>query len=482
LGEALIKSCRRKFRLAALLLLFSLLAVAPLCYGQERKIEGPTDIEADRLEYDQESDIYHAFGNVIVNFTNGFLVADYVSVNRKTGDAEATGEVYNSDRGDTLEGDQVKFNLNTGTGVTFNGKAFLESNHVYITGSEIEKKGAQTYFVKDAAVTTCDADNPPWRFTARELDVTIEGYGKMKSGTFQVNNLPILYSPYMVFPAKTKRQSGFLLPSGMSYSDLNGFDMEIPFYWAISDNQDATFYQRYLEKRGVKEGLEYRYYASKDTYGTFYADYLKDSKEVTGADDGLFRDWKGDHQRWSYYWNHQQTFSPGFYIRTDLAKVSDPWYFRDFSNYSYYLQNYSPTGAPDFQKISYLADRSLASLDSTARLVKDWPLYNLTVLTRYTQTMASDNNDATLQYYPQATFTGIRRPIFNSPLTFDLSSPYLNAYRNEGVKGHTADVNPPFSLPLNFGDYLQLTPSLGEQETAWWASNGAERKDSSREI
>ena len=231
------------------------LSVSSLSWAQERKIEGPIDIEADRLEYDQESDTYHAFGNVIINFKDGFMIADYISVNRKTGDAEATGEVYISDRGDTLEGDQVKFNLNTRTGVTFNGKVFLESNHLYLTGSEIEKRGEQTYFLKDATATTCDGDNPAWRFTARELDVTIEGYGKMKSGTFQVNNFPIVYSPYMIFPAKTKRQSGFLPPSGMSYSDLNGFDLEVPFFWAISDNTDATFYQRYLQKRGWKQGV-----------------------------------------------------------------------------------------------------------------------------------------------------------------------------------------------------------------------------------
>ena len=445
-----------------------------------RQLQGPIDIQADRLEYNQEKDTYTASGNVIINFKGGFLFADNVSLDKKTGEAEAAGRVYISDEGDTLEGDKVKFNLNTRAGITSNGKAFLSENHVYLAGSSIEKKGQQTYFLKDATVTTCDGDRPPWRFTARELDVTVEGYGTLKGGSFQIKNLPILYAPYMLFPAKTKRQTGILAPTGVSYSDVNGFDIEVPFFWAISDNMDATFYQRYIEKRGWKEGIEYRYYLGNKSFGTAYGDFLNDTKEVSGADDGLFRAWTGTQKRWSYYLNHQTTFSPGFYFRTDLARVSDHWYFRDFSENNYYLQNYSAGGVQEFQRISYLADKSLAALDSTARLVKDWSLYNLTVLAKYTDNLASLTNDTTLQYYPQATLTGIRHPLFGTPLNFEFASSYLYAYRNEGQKGQVAEISPIFSLPLNFGDYLQLTPSVGFTETAWEAQGGAENNNSGR--
>ncbi len=448
----------------------------------DRQIQGPIDIKADRLEYDHEKDTYYASGNVVINFTDGFLFAENVVVNKTTGDTEASGHVYISDQGDTLEGDKVRFNLNTKTGLTLNGKAFLAENHVYLTGATIEKKGPQTYFLKDATVTTCDSHKSPWKFTARELDVTVEGYGTLKGGTFQVNDWPIVYAPYMVFPAKTKRQTGLLPPTGVSYSDTNGFDMEVPFFWAISEDMDATFYQRVMSKRGWKEGVEFRYYPSRDTFGTWYGDFLSDGKEVTGAEDGLYRDWTGTHNRWSYFGNHQTTFSSGFYLRMDLAKVSDHWYFRDFSNNNYYLQNYSKDESMKFQHVSFLGDQSLAALDSTARIVKDWSLYNLTILTRYTDNLSTASNDATLQYYPQITFTGIRQPLFGTPLNFDLASSYLYAYRNEGQKGHVVEVAPTLSLPVSFGDYLQLTPSVGFTETAWEAKGGGEDNNHGRSL
>jgi LPS-assembly protein len=452
-----------------------------LSWGAERQLNGPIDIEADHLEYDEDTDTYRGVGNVVVNFKDGFLVADSVVLNRSTGDAEASGNAFVSDKGDTMEGDRISFNLNTKKGITYNGKAFLADNHVYLGGALLEKKGEQTYHAKDATMTTCDQERPDWRFTAKEMDVTVEGYGTMKEGTFQVKNVPLFYSPYMVFPAKAQRESGFLTPQ-LSFSSGNGLDVELPYYWVIGQDSDATFYQRYIQQRGWKEGMEFRYFQGKDTFGTFYVDYLKDSLQVPGIEDGLVRDWTGSHNRWSYYLNNQSTFASGVYLRTDLVRVSDIWYFKDFTNFNYYLDNYAPVGDAKFHRISFLADQTLATLDSTARLVKDWPLYNLTVLTKYTDNLATQTNDASLQSYPSITFTGVKQPLFGTHMNFELASSYLNAYRNEGGKGQVVDVNPTFSYPYNNGDYFQLNPSMGLRETAWQSSGGIVNNTTAREL
>jgi LPS-assembly protein len=233
--------------------------------------------------------------------------------------------------------------------------------------------------------------------------------------------------------------------------------------------------------------MEFRYAFSKDSFGTFYADYLNDTKDIdsinnTAIEDGLGRTWTGNQRRWSYYLNHETTFTPGFYLRTDIARVSDHWYFRDFTDSNYYLDNYSQTGANKFQRVSFFGDKSLATLDSTARIVKDWKLYNLTVMGRYTDNLASETNDATLQSYPNVTFTGLKQPIFKSPVYFELASSYQYAYRVTGEKGHWTDVNPIFSLPKSFGDYLQMTPSVGFRGTAWEGRGGVEDKNGDREL
>ncbi|MEA2013841.1 MAG: LPS assembly protein LptD, partial [Thermodesulfobacteriota bacterium] len=132
-------------------------------------------------------------------------------------------------------------------------------------------------------------------------------------------------------------------------------------------------------------------------------------------------------------------------------------------------------------------DKSLTSLESTARLVKNWSLFNLTALVEYTDNFQSYSNDETLQKYPEITFTGLKQPILDSPIDFELESSYVYYYRTTGYSGHLFDANPEFSWSLGLGDYLEFTPTLGLRETIWESAysgpyTGMIDKDSSREL
>jgi len=341
-----------------------------LCWGSSfasvPDMPGRVDIEADRMAYNSDTLIYRASGNVIITFEDGYIKADKVIFNRMTNEAEAQGNVFIKSGEDILEGEKAQFNIDSETGIMSDGKMFLDKNHLYLQGKTMEKKADATYYLRDGQATTCDGENPDWKFTGREMEVTIDGYGTIKRGSFQVNGVPALYIPYLIFPAKTTRQTGLLFPR-ISYSrDKLGWDVGIPFYWAVSENTDATFYQRYMDKRGFQEGVEFRYIVGEHSYGTMYADYLNDTKEVSESEGAavLHRDWREDHKRWSYYLDHETTFSPGFYLKTDIKRVSDRWYFRDFDSYNYYLAHYRENDTRRFGGVSFDADKSLTSLQS----------------------------------------------------------------------------------------------------------------------
>ncbi|HOD35616.1 MAG TPA: LPS assembly protein LptD [Syntrophales bacterium] len=467
-------------------LLFCLLVQAePLPAIDKAAPGGPVTIKADTLTYDQANDTYQADGNVIIYFSGGFLQADRVLLNRRTNDAVAEGNTYLRSDGDVLQGERVDFNTETKTGAVQSGKIFFERFHFYIRGKEIQKKGEADYFMKDGTATTCDGDCPDWRFAAREMDVTIDGYGTMKDGTFQIREVPMLYFPYLIFPVKTTRQSGVLFPY-LGYSDDKvGFDVEVPVFWAISENTDATFYQRYMDKRGYMQGAEFRYFPAPGTFGTFYADYLDD--KWTGRNDihEMERNWTDRHNRWSYYLNHQSSFGPDLYLRTDINKVSDPFYFSDFSSHNYYLDHYAGRANRPFERISYVGDKRLDSLDSKGRLVKNWGLVNATGIVRYTDDFTETSNDKTLQKYPEVSLTAFTQPVFGSPLNFGMNGSYSYNYRSVGEKGNLFDIAPVLSLPMNLGSYLQFTPEIGLVETYWDTSGaltGSEKKAGSRQI
>ena len=445
------------------------------------------DIEAERLLYDSNAQTYQASGNVVISFEGGFLKADRVKWDRLNDEATAEGHVLIKSGEDLLEGEKARFHIGSETGSISKGRIFLDRNHLYLKGDTIEKRGEATYFLKGGEATTCDGENPDWKLTGEEVEVTLDGYGTLKQGTFQVKGFPVLYLPYLLFPAKTTRQTGLLFPQ-ISYSEQKlGWDIGIPFYWAISENADATFYQRYMDKRGFQEGVEFRYLIGEHTHGTLYGDYLNDTMEVSEAegDPLLRRNWEDNNKRWSYYLDHETTFSPGFYLKTDIRRVSDRWYFRDFDSHNYYMAHYSGNDTRPFSGVSFDADKSLTSLTSSARLVKEWDLFNASALVEYTDNFRSYSNDETLQKYPEITFTGLRQPLFKSPFDFELTSSYGHYYRTTGYRGDVLDIYPIFSWPLNFSDCLELTPSLGVRQTTWDSSNtdtttGSKDKDGSR--
>jgi len=426
----------------------------------------PVHIDADSLSYEQDTDTYHAEGKVVIRYAGSILTSDSAALNRKTDEAFAQGQVVFKSQQDVMEGSRLKMHIPSQTGVLEEGKVFIAQTHFYIRGDRIEKRGEVSYFVENGQATTCDGEAPDWRLTGKTMNVTVDGYGTITHGKFYAGKAPLIYTPFLIFPAKTNRQSGFLFPR-MSYSqDKLGWDVGIPFYWAISKDTDATFYQRYMSQRGFQEGAEFRF-AGESTTGVLYGDFLNDGKKVTETVGNISRDWQSNHQRWSFYWNQETRFDPTFYFRADVARVSDNWYFKDFSSYNYFLDNYSADQMQPYKKVAFLGNESLTSLDSTLRLVKSWKLFNLTALVKDTTDYTVASNDGTLQKYPELTLNGAKAPLFGSPVNYEIASTYDYFYRGQGQKGQYLDINPILSVPLNMGDYFQLTPFGGVQGTFW---------------
>ncbi|MDD5475127.1 MAG: LPS assembly protein LptD [Syntrophales bacterium] len=460
-------------RLFAVFLLV-LVSLANPCAALEGKVSsGPTHIEAERIRYISDPESYEAEGDVIIFFEGGYLKANRVLLEVQSGDAEAEGNVFIQSEGDIIEAPRVNFNIISKQGIIYDGSIFFEAEHAFLRGRVIEKRGESEYSCLRGEVTTCEGDVPDWKISGLRMNATIDGYGTVTHGAFRVKDIPIFYIPYMIFPVKTTRQSGFLYPRIAYSSDKLGWDMGIPFFWAMSESADATFYQRYMDKRGYQQGMEFRYSLSENSFGTFYADYLRDGMQVKTRDgDGeLFRDWKERQDRWSWYLDHESRLDSGISLRANVKKISDNWYFRDFESHNYYLDHYSESEDRPFRRVDFTGDKNLSSLTSTVRLVKAWEHYNLTALGQYTDNLRTHSNERTLQKYPEVNFTGMKQPIMNTPFDFELDSSYGYYYRETGYRGHLLDAAPVVSLPLNAGNYFRFIPEAGFRETRWDSSD-----------
>ena len=244
----------------------------------------PWHITADEVSHDAKNDQYTASGNVIIKKKDRKLTADFVRFDHKTMQALATGDVVMTVGENVLSGTKIELDLNSEIGTLYDGTIFLKENHFYIKGDKIHKTGKDTYIAERVTISSCDGEHPDWKITGRNLDVTIEGYGSVKHAALWAKKVPVFYTPYLFFPVKFKRQSGFLQPQA-GFSSRKGFEYNQPYFWAISDSSDATFYLHHMEKRGEQIGAEYRYVLDDQSKGTAMLDFLSDRKIDDGTGD-----------------------------------------------------------------------------------------------------------------------------------------------------------------------------------------------------
>ncbi|WP_084068932.1 LPS-assembly protein LptD [Desulfocicer vacuolatum] len=439
-------------------------------------------ISAEKATYDPSRNLYTAQGEVVLTGETARITADHILYNNLTKDARATGHVTLMSGKDTIHCDAMHLNLETETGTIMNGIIFVEENNFYISGDHIKKTGKNTYSADKASLTSCAGENPDWKITGRDIHVTIEGYGMVKHATLWAGNLPALYTPFMAFPVKNKRQTGLLSPN-ITHSDRKGIEYEQPLFLALNRSSDATFYVDYMSDRGIKLGAEYRYMQDNNNKGTLFFDYLKDDKIDDGTDATSHYAYDSTPQRTNRnrYWfrmkNDREIF-PHWQARLDVDYVSDGDYLHEFK------KGYTGLTATD-KAFESTFGRDLDDYDDTTRknqlnIKRAWDRYNLNMdVLWYDNVTARRQNtdDTTLQSLPSITFRGMRQKLGQSPFYFDLNSSYTSFFRqdttNTLITGQRMDLYPRIYYPFHINGF-RLTPSLGGRHTAWYTHDAAD--------
>ncbi|MBU1274783.1 MAG: LPS assembly protein LptD [Proteobacteria bacterium] len=431
---------------------------AALAQGALMRVDaqGPVDVRADKVFYNEKTATYSAEGEVEITRGETHLMADRVSLNANTLVAEARGRVRLSSPAQVITGKSMLVDLNNNTGKIYDGRIFIKTNNYYISGGEIAKTGKDTYHIQNGAFTTCEGNNPAWQVTGEDMKVTVEGYGTVKNGAFRVKGMPILWSPYLVFPAKVKRQSGMLSPQ-FGQTQRDGFSFSLPYYQTLGEDQDMTLVLNYYSKRGLDVGLEYRYALDENSKGMFMIDYMPHDSNGQA----LFDEGENAQVYHSRYWFRgmadQKLFNGNMELKANIDIVSDQDYLREFT-FGYSGYNASDRRLAEWFGRNLDPNTSLVRTN-TINLSRSWSsaTFNAGVL-YYDDT--SGNNKSTLQSLPTVTFDATTQQLGNTSFYFGMGSAFTYYYREEGSTGAISDVAPYISLPLNFNDYIEFEPTF----------------------
>ena len=437
----------------------------------------PWHITANRISAQGDAKVLVAEGDVVVSRGEQRLKADKILYDKGSEVISAQGNVELSTAGDMLWCDQGTFNLKDKTGTIVNGSLFLSTNHYYLRGREIRKTGPATYIIRGCRITACDGENPDWYITGSEVRVTLEGYGTVKHAAFYIKRIPLLYFPYIIFPAKTKRQTG-LLPPSIGYSRRDGVDMEAPFFWAISQQTDATFYERYIEERGLKQGLEFRYITGAESKGAFLFDILSDKREVKdlfNEDDVKISPFPRTNTTRSWARGRaDQSLPYEMDLKLDVDFVSDYDYLREFSE---------PSLGPEYRvRLGEEYGRSLDEAESPTRrsallMTRRFEDATLQAASSFYQDPLDPDEDTTAQPLAGLEATILPTGVLGLPFFFSLASDYGYIYRESGEKGQRLALTPALSYPIWSIPYVGIEPSFKYFITYQWVDEYQNRQD-----
>ncbi len=280
-------------------------------------LNGPVQLTADTLSFDENDGVAVAEGNVELSLGKRTMRADRIRYDSRTGEAELSGMVRYKDADEEFAFDRITINLNSETGVLYNGSIRISTNNYLIVSEKIAKTGKQSFTIDKGSLTTCPCDpEPDWKFEFRHTRVVLDGYAFAKDITFRVRGVPVFWLPYGAFPVKLTRQSGLLLPS-FSKGKSKGYTISVPYYWAINRWSDATLTFDAMSRRGYKPEGEYRFVLNGESTGA-----------IRGT---FFRDKVDDQERWRVF--GENVFHSGEWTaNAQIEFPSDNQYFVDFAD------------------------------------------------------------------------------------------------------------------------------------------------------
>ncbi|PJK00618.1 LPS-assembly protein LptD [Lysobacteraceae bacterium NML91-0213] len=294
----------------------------------------PTEIGGDALTgiYGEETRLR---GNATLQRGDQFLATDSLDFNQETGEYVAEGSVRYQDSGMRIVAERLRGNQSEDSHEIENVRYQLIERRGNGGADRAELVG-DLGSLYGSTYSTCPPGERHWELRARQIDVDIEtGWGTARGASLRLGRFPILYMPYFKFPVDDRRKTGLLYPA-IGYSGRNGFDYAQPIYLNLAPNYDMTLEPRYMARRGVLLGTEFRYLTGNGggllNFEYLPGDKLAERDRQREIDEGIPEENRREEDRGMFHYSDSHRFNRTWSASTNLNWISDPRYLEDMSN------------------------------------------------------------------------------------------------------------------------------------------------------
>lgn len=384
-------------------------------------------------------------GGVDLDYQDIHIEAERIELDIETSQLVASGGVTLDQGPRRMTGETATFDLDAKTGTLTNATAYLEPDF-YFSGAELTKVGADSYTVVDGIFTSCDQEVPGWSFKVRRARIDVGGYARIRGASFRVKKAPLLYFPYLLWPAKLDRASGFLVAQP-GYSRRRGASLSAAYYQTLGRSADTTIFTDLYSEGFIGVGNEFRYALSEGSSGIFEGYAIRDSED--------------NNWRWKLNLNHVSEDLP-LGLRGVLS-------FSDYSDFGYF---------EDFERNFNRA--TLRQIHSRGFLSGNWGTHSLNLQLDDLETVTTLDNLATpedesrsvtLRSLPEVEYRLRSTQLGSLPLYLeaDASVALLDVERSANYDGSfgRVDLFPSIELPIKTWPWLSLSLTGGYRFT-WY--------------
>lgn len=343
----------------------------------ERLSDDPNAIEltADRMEY--AGDVLIADGNVAFQQEGASLRARHLTVNQKTGELFASGNVVMLRENTLWEGQELTYNYQTRVG-TF-GESSIYFEPAYITAEDTERISADEFVMYNARITTCEGNDPLIYAKAKEIRILDEDKASgtlihAKKVTFYVGKVPVFYTPvwkrhlgYRVFTytlgyggkigafvkgtASLRPTDWLNTNTHFDYYSSRGIGLGQDFFWELKQEHEVE------TTNGVETVLTTNGIGHIETY------YINDSSPYENTDSPA-EESLVDSTRYRVKIGHQYDINDETYFITKINYLSDPYVLEDFFREEF-RRNANPE---NYAVVQHATDEYAAGLRADKRL------------------------------------------------------------------------------------------------------------------
>lgn len=414
----------------------------------------PVDISATSMEYLKARDVIVASGNVLIRSADEELRADAVTLDVKTQEAQASGNVVFTKGKNIWRGNKLNYNFKTGVWNTGNFESYFDP--FYVKADSCVVTNQVEYVLRHAVITTCTnaASHPHYTLSCRRVRVVPGDKLTGSGGVVRFGRVPVFYLPWM-YRSLSDRAVGFSAEAGYR-NRMGAFLLTSTKYWMSPVFRGITQVD-YRSKRGAALGQEVGWFLDKDAgKGKLYGYYAND----TGVknDYGEAGRSEVDEGRYRLQFSHQQTLSLRDYFLTDATYLSDRFILEDFFD-DEHRQNFQPQ---NFATLVHRGDDFAMGLSVYKRL-----------------------NDfyTTVERVPEGFLDVSRIQVGTTPFYYEsrnsvsfLNKAYDTEEATEDYSAGRADTSHKLYYPTRHFGFLNLTPRVGYRatyysETVEWNSS-----------